>query len=109
MAKLAKKPPSNFVGQRIKLLRTRRRFTLRDLASRAGVSAAMISEVERGRKSPTVTLLTEIATALAVPTSYLFERDEPIVGISVLRRSDHSIVDLAPGMVNVVLGHPVSG
>jgi transcriptional regulator with XRE-family HTH domain len=109
MARTPKRPLSHLLGQRIKQLRTGRRFSLRDLGARAGVSAAMISEVERGKKSPTVTLLTQIATALAVPTSYLFEHDEPIVGISVLRHKEHGVVDLAPGMVNVVLGHPISG
>ncbi len=102
-------PLNRFVGERIKELRERRGYSLRELASRAGVSAAMISETERGKKSPTITLLTAIATALSVPPSYLFERDEPITGISIVRRNEHRIVDIAPGVINVILAHPVKG
>jgi len=59
------------------------------------------------QESPTITVLSAIATALAVPTSYLFEREQVIAGISVVRRDEHRVVDIAPGAINVVLGHPV--
>lgn len=97
------------LGERVKELRAERKLSLRELARRAGVSATMISEIERGKKTPTITLLSAIATALVVPTSYLFEREEPIEGISVLRRTEHIAVNIAPGYVNVVLGHPIKG
>ena len=102
-------PLAHFIGSRIKELRAQRHLSLRELASSAGVSAAMVSEIERGKKSPTITLLAAIATALAVPTSYLFERDEAVAGISLVRRTDHRVVDIGPGAVNIVLGHPVKG
>lgn len=113
MRKIVKQAPETalacFVGERIKRQRIRRGYSLRDLASLASVSAAMISEVERGKKSPTITLLTAIATALAVPASYLFEHDRPLDGVAVVRKKDHRVVPVGPGLTNVILGHPISG
>ena len=100
---------ARYVGERVKEHRARRRYSLRELAGRAGVSAAMISEIERGKKSPTIEVLTAIATALEVPTSYLFERAQDLVGISVVRRREHRVINIAPGTINVVLGHPLKG
>lgn len=104
-----RKSLAGFVGERIKRLRTKGKYSLRDLAERAGVSAAMISEIERGKKSPTILTLTAIANALAVPTSYLFERDVAISGINVTRRREHRVVSIGAGATNVVLGHPIKG
>jgi transcriptional regulator with XRE-family HTH domain len=41
------------VGQRVKALREGMGLSLRDLAERSGVSAPMLSQVERGETSPT--------------------------------------------------------
>ncbi|MBV8489872.1 MAG: hypothetical protein JO199_05015 [Candidatus Eremiobacteraeota bacterium] len=69
----------------------------------------MISEIERRKKSPTVTLLTAIVSALAVPTSYLMQTDKPLDGVVVLRKKEHRAARIAPGVVNVVLGRPITG
>jgi transcriptional regulator with XRE-family HTH domain len=50
---------------------------LRVLASRSGVSASMISDVERGTKSPTIATLSALAQALEMPLSALVDRDAP--------------------------------
>src|SRR5919198_684662 len=52
------------LGERIRRERDRRRFSLNDLAAKAGVSRSMLSAVERGRKAPTVLVLDRIATGL---------------------------------------------
>ena len=98
-----------YLGLRIKQIRARHALSLRDLANQAGVSAAMISEIERGKKAPTITVLSAIATALDVPTSYLFEKEEPAANLAITRRAEHRIVEIAPGTTNVVLGHPIAG
>ena len=53
-------------GQRIKMLRVSRGLTLKDLESRGAISATHVSEIERGRASPTVGALRRIARALGV-------------------------------------------
>lgn len=106
---VADKTLARFIGTRIKELRDRQDLSLRELAAQSGVSAAMISEIERAKKTPTIAVLTALATALAVPAAYLFEKEQPIARLSVTRRDDHRTVQIAPGMINVVLGHPLGG
>ena len=42
------------MGRRIKMLRIARGMTLKDLEERGGISATHVSEIERGKASPTV-------------------------------------------------------
>ena len=42
------------VGERVRALREAMDLSLRDLAERSGVSAPMLSQVERGETSPTL-------------------------------------------------------
>jgi transcriptional regulator with XRE-family HTH domain len=51
-------------------------FSLRDLAERSGVSAPMLSQVERGETSPTLQVATRIATGLELRLSQLLRLDE---------------------------------
>jgi len=39
------------VGERLRVIRSMRRRTLRDVAERAGLSESFLSQVERGRSS----------------------------------------------------------
>lgn len=59
-------------GQKIRSLRRAANMTLQDLASVVGVSQSLISQVERGRASPSITSLRRIAAALDVPVAALF-------------------------------------
>src|SRR5262245_29041429 len=52
------------LGRRIRALRRQRDFSLEGLAERSGVSASMLSTVERGQKVPSILVLSQIATAL---------------------------------------------
>ena len=49
------------VGARVKSLREAMDLSLRDLAERSGVSAPMLSQVERGETSPTLAVASRIA------------------------------------------------
>lgn len=61
------------VGQRINRLRQLKNWSLQDLAVRSGVSAGMLSQIERDRANPSLKTLTRIRQALEVPLSALFE------------------------------------
>ena len=52
------------VGPRIRALREAGGLSLRDLATRTGVSAPMLSQVERGETSPTLQVAGRIASGL---------------------------------------------
>ena len=64
------------LGRRIRKLRLERRMTLKQVEHAAGLSATHLSEIERGRTSPTIGALVRIARALDKETSYFIERDE---------------------------------
>jgi len=64
------------VGSRVKALREGMDLSLRDLAVRSGVSAPMLSQVERGETSPTLTVANRIAAGLDLRLSQLLRLDE---------------------------------
>ena len=79
--------PSGVLGQRIRALREAMDLSLRDLAERSGVSAPMLSQVERGETSPTLQVAVRIAEGLELRLSQLFRLDED-GAVSVVRRSE---------------------
>ena len=64
------------IGGRIRALREAMGFSLRDLAERCGVSAPMLSQVERGETSPTLVVAAKIAAGLELTLSQLLRLDE---------------------------------
>ena len=62
------------VGQRIRMLRTRKELSLRALAELSSLSTNAISLIERGDTSPTVSSLHRLASALGVPITAFFEQ-----------------------------------
>src|SRR3954468_24420315 len=64
------------VGPRIRALREGMDLSLRDLAERSGVSAPMLSQVERGETSPTLAVAAKIAAGLELSLSQLLRLDE---------------------------------
>ena len=74
-------------GGRIRSLREAMELSLRDLADRSGVSAPMLSQVERGETSPTLALAERIAGGLELTLSQLLRLDEGD-GVSVVRAEE---------------------
>jgi XRE family transcriptional regulator, regulator of sulfur utilization len=64
------------VGPRVRALREAEGLSLRDLADRCGVSAPMLSQVERGETSPTLQVASRIAAGLQLRLSQLLRLDE---------------------------------
>jgi transcriptional regulator with XRE-family HTH domain len=75
------------VGPRVKALREAMSLSLRDLAERSGVSAPMLSQVERGETSPTLQIAGRIAAGLELRLSQLLRLDEG-GAVTVVRRAD---------------------
>jgi transcriptional regulator with XRE-family HTH domain len=75
------------IGRRIKALREAMDLSLRDLAERSGVSAQMLSQVERGETSPTIAVAARIASGLELSLSQLLRLDEG-EGVSVVREGE---------------------
>jgi transcriptional regulator with XRE-family HTH domain len=64
------------LGLRVRALRDAASLSLRDLAERSGVSAPMLSQVERGETSPTLAVAGRIAAGLDLRLSQLLRLDE---------------------------------
>ncbi len=79
--------PEPTVGPRVRALREGMDLSLRELAARSGVSAPMLSQVERGETSPTLAVATRIASGLELSLSQLLRLDEG-EGVSVVRASE---------------------
>jgi XRE family transcriptional regulator, regulator of sulfur utilization len=80
-------PAITAIGARVRALREAQRLSLRDLAERSGVSAPMLSQVERGETSPTLQVAARIAAGLELRLSQLLRLDEDGI-VTVVRRDE---------------------
>lgn len=62
-------------GNRIRLLRKERHLTTERLSELAGVSAGLISQIERGNGNPSFATLVQLAHGLQLPVGQLLEPD----------------------------------
>ena len=67
---------SLMLGQRIRDIRKNKKMTITMLADVTGLTASMISQVERSIISPSIETLKKICNALQIPLSVLFEDAE---------------------------------
>ena len=66
------------VGGAIRALRKAKGMTVHMLASAAGVSAGMLSQIERDKANPSLRVLSQIRNALGAPISALFDETPPV-------------------------------
>ena len=78
-------PTTRSVGPRVRALREGLGLSLRDLADRSGVSAPMLSQVERGDTSPTLVVASRIAAGLGLTLSQLLRLEEGADRVLVVR------------------------
>ena len=96
------------VGPRVRALREGMDLSLRDLADRSGVSAPMLSQVERGETSPTLSVAAKIAAGLELSLSQLLRLDEGD-GVAVVRARERLLGGRARGHRYEVLTPPLPG
>lgn len=88
------------VGNEIKRLRKLRGRTLEQLASQAGVSAGLLSQLERGQGNPSFNTLVQVAHALGIPVARLMAGEQ--ISSPVVRRNERRRLNLG-GNDNLVL------
>jgi transcriptional regulator with XRE-family HTH domain len=96
------------IGPRIRALRDGMDLSLRDLADRSGVSAPMLSQVERRETSPTLAVAAKIAAGLELTLSQLLRLDEDD-GVAVVRARERLLGGRAKGHRYEVLTPPLPG
>src|SRR5690606_26494682 len=105
-------PALDFLGKRLRQEREARGLSLRELARRIGVSPSLVSQIERGLVTPSVSTLWSIASELDLTIDELFNASErstappPPTGAKahgsegpVQRRHDRKRIRLAGGVV----------
>jgi transcriptional regulator with XRE-family HTH domain len=60
------------IGSRLAGLRAQHRYSIRKLAGEAGVSASLVSDIERGKVEPSITTLKRLAAALGTTPAFFF-------------------------------------
>ena len=101
-------PMPGTLGPRIRALREAMGLSLRDLAERSGVSAPMLSQVERGETSPTLQVAARIASGLELSLSQLLRLDEQ-GAVTVVRRAERRQGPTAAGHAYEILTPPLPG
>lgn len=106
------------LGYRIREVRSARGLTLTALADAAGLSAGLISQVERGLADPSLETLRRIAKVLEIPLFSLFRQEETGT-VAVVRKDrrtqvrspDHDIVysRISPGSGRLEVLHGTLG
>lgn len=76
------------IGEKLRSLRQRKSMGLVDLGKHTGLSAALLSKLERGKLFPTLPTLLRIAMAFGVGLEYFFTDEGKRRGVAVVRRQD---------------------
>jgi transcriptional regulator with XRE-family HTH domain len=89
-----KEKKTDDLGIRIQMLRKRCGLSIRQLAAQAGVTAGMISFIERGKSSPSISLLRQILDALGTDLHTFFGSTEAKTdGVVFLREGMQVVMD----------------
>ena len=89
------------IGEKLRTLRLRKSMGLVELGKHTGLSAALLSKLERGKLFPTLPTLLRIAMVFGVGLDYFFtdERKRRVVGI--VRREERVRFPERPGASDV--------
>lgn len=96
------------VGNKLKSTRHKRDMTIQELAKLSGVSANMISRIERGLTTPSVEILVKLASAFGLSIGYFVEEAQRGRAVVLTRAGEghpvfffeekHRIVSLTQGV-----------
>lgn len=64
------------IGREVRAYRRKQEITVAELSSTTGISIGMLSKIENGNTSPSLTTLQSLANALSVPLTSFFRRFE---------------------------------
>lgn len=94
------------IGNKVRELRQRNRFTLQDLAARTGLSKPFLSQIENDHVVPPVATLLKLARALNIGMAYFFRDEVGDEKVSITRREERIRVERRPhqsqGVVNYI-------
>ena len=83
------------IGPKIKALRLTKKLSLVQLGEHSGLSAAMLSKIERGQLVPTLPTLLRVALVFGVGLEHFFDEKKP--SIAVVRKAERLRLPDRPG------------
>lgn len=93
------------IGRRIRQLRIEKNLTLQALGERTGLSASMLSLLERGKTGPSIGTLVVIASALEAQMSDLLETNGDSGDDLISRVDAQKVYETTAGVVRRILKH----
>jgi transcriptional regulator with XRE-family HTH domain len=75
------------IGEKLRALRLKKKMGLVELGKHTGLSAAMLSKVERGKLFPTLPTLLRMALVFGVGLEYFFSDDRKRHTVAIVRRA----------------------
>ena len=66
------------IGEKIREIRKQNNLTLKDVHNKTGLSISFISDIEHGRRKPSITNLKVISEGLNISMTYLLESDKTL-------------------------------
>lgn len=93
------------LGNKIRMLRTEKKITLKGLADEVCVTASLISQIERGLANPSISSLKAIADVLEVSVAELLEEKNGIANkrSPVIRSGNHKVILTGDGTHHTLL------
>lgn len=88
----------NNVGERLRRTRVALRMTLKQVADKAALSESYVSQLERGKVNGSIAALQRIAAALSTTLSELFDSNNDVSPVRVLRK------EARPSLIYGILG-----
>lgn len=79
------------VKENLRIMRQISGLSLDKLAAKCGVSRAMLSQIEQGKSTPTISVLWKIATGLNIPFSELL-RDKTIGEVTIIKHNNSKVL-----------------
>jgi len=89
------------IGEKLRTLRLRKSMGLVELSKHTGLSAALLSKLERGKLFPTLPTLLRIAMVYSVGLEHFFTDERKRRTVSVVRREDRVRFPERPGTQDV--------
>jgi transcriptional regulator with XRE-family HTH domain len=76
------------IGEKLRALRLKKKIGLVELGGHTGLSAAMLSKIERGKLFPTLPTLLRISLVFEVGLEYFFYEDKKRHVVAIVRRAE---------------------
>lgn len=95
------------IGAKVKVLRTQKKLTLKQLSEETGLSIGFLSQLERGLSNIAVDSLTKIATVFGVPISDFFMDSKLAPGQGPVRSFDIPPMYISPQIIAFIHSHNV--